>query len=294
MNSPIFVVSDIHIGSGGSRDSFSQNKRNHCFESFLNYVEKENGELIILGDFIDVWRFSLKKIIKVRNDLFNRLSEMKVTYVPGNHDEALKAYCDTDEIPHPFFRKLKQPFVKIIGRKRFSFLHGHEFDWLYRNLTPRMGRFLGLSSSIIEYAKGYSVFTIEEALFNVEEKLYLSSINLLKQISGFTNFHSYLQNDYVSLRYKHIGKLLSKHENKKLEEGYDIAVSGHTHHACIFKDWYLNSGSWTGHSNNFIKILPDGKANIYNWKKNVPEINKSTINRFKVNSKFKTTYATAN
>jgi UDP-2,3-diacylglucosamine pyrophosphatase LpxH len=50
MNAPIFVISDLHIGSGGVRDSFSQNNRHLCFNKFLDYVEKEDGELVILGD----------------------------------------------------------------------------------------------------------------------------------------------------------------------------------------------------------------------------------------------------
>lgn len=297
MDLPIFVISDLHIGSGGSRDSFSQNRRNHFFDNFLDYVEKENGELIILGDFIDLWRFALKKVIKARVDLLDRLSEMKVSYVPGNHDQALSAFIDSHDIPHPFFRKIRKPFVKVIGSKRFSFLHGHEFDWFNRNLTPRVGRFLGLSSSIIEYAKGYPVFAsdvIEKAILNIEEKLCLSYINLLRQIYYFTGYSAPSQYDWILPRQKRIEKLLSKYEHKKNIDGNDITISAHTHKPCRFKDWYLNSGSWTDQTNNFIRILPNGKADIFNWESNVPRINNFAINRFGLNHKLKTSYVAVN
>jgi UDP-2,3-diacylglucosamine pyrophosphatase LpxH len=215
MTAPIFVISDLHIGSGGTRDSFDQYDRSSCFNRFLNYVEKENGELIILGDFIDLWKFNLKKVIKARIDLLDRLFEMKVCCIPGNHDQAFTAYMNSNSAPHPLFTKVTKPFVRLIGGSKFSFFHGHELDIYNRNLTPRIGRVLGVSSSWVEYIKGYPVFSsenIEEALLKIEEKLFVFCFSVMSQLNKFLNISEIFENIQVLPRQKRIEKQILKHE----------------------------------------------------------------------------------
>ena len=289
MNVPVFVISDLHIGSGGVRDSFEEDNRSRCFQKFLDYIEKEDGELIILGDFIDLWRFSLNKVIKTRTDLLDRLAQMKVSFVPGNHDQALTKYINSENVPHPFFRKVTQPFTRIIGDRKISFMHGHELDIINRNLTPRMGRFLGF-----EYAKGSPVFSsdsIEEALLNIEEKLFLLFLNIAKNIFSVAGFSEQLEHFYIMPRQKRIDKLILKHEHKKNNDG---AISAHTHRLCKFQDWYFNSGSWTDRTNDFLRILPDGKINLFNWQTERPKLNNSELSSSDYYSKFKSGYIMAN
>ena len=40
---------------------------------------------------------------------------------------------------------------------------------------------------------------------------------------------------------------------------------GHTHRPGEFGSWYFNSGSWTGLSNNFIRISPCGQVQVFDW-----------------------------
>ncbi len=297
MSAPIFVISDLHIGSGGTRDSFDQYDRGSCFNKFLNYVEKEGGELIVLGDFIDLWRFSLKKVINVRMDLLDRLSEMKVSCVPGNHDQALTAYIDSKNLPHQFFKNIKMPFTRNIGGRKFSFFHGHELDIFNRNLTPRIGRLLGLSSSWIEHIKGSPVFSsenIEEAFLNIEEKIFTSFLNIIRQAAGQLNFSDVLENIKVLPRQKRVEKLIIKHEYKNEIEGNDVAISAHTHRPLKFQNWYFNSGSWTDQTNDFIQIFPDGKVSLFNWDINTPKPNNTEVKSSGIYSKFKANYVMAN
>jgi len=299
MNIPIFVISDLHIGSGGTTDSFSQNKRSVYFDNFLDYVEKEGGELIIIGDFIDLWRFALKKVIKARRELLDRLAEMNVCCVPGNHDQALARFINSPDVPHRFFRKIKEPFVRTIGDKKFTFFHGHELDPMNQKLTTGVGRVLGLSSSLVEYAVGYPVFSsdvIEEALLNIEEKLFLFRLNVAGLLTNFagSGCSAILQNGQALPRQKRTEKLLLKYELKKQIDGNDITVSAHTHQPCRFQNWYFNSGSWTGRNSNFIRILPDGRADIFDWEKDTPIYNDVVADIPRLTSKFKTGYAAIN
>lgn len=299
MNTPIFVISDLHIGSGGKTDSFSQDNRSIYFDNFLDFAEKEGGELIILGDFIDLWKYPLKKVIKTRRDLLDRLAEMNVCCVPGNHDQALARFINSQNVPHPFFRKIKEPFARIIGSKKFTFLHGHELDPMNRKLTPRVGRVLGLSSSLVEYAAGYPVFSsdlIEEVLLDIEEKLFLFLLDFAGLLTNFAglSYSAILQNGQALPRQKRAEKLLIKYELKKQIDGNDITVSAHTHQACRFQNWYFNSGSWTGQNSNFVQILPNGRVNIFDWEKDVPRYNNAVADIPHLTSKFKTGYAAIN
>jgi UDP-2,3-diacylglucosamine pyrophosphatase LpxH len=299
MNAPVFVVSDLHIGSGGPRDSFCQNNRSSSFNNFLDYVEKEGGELVILGDFIDLWRFTIEKIIKVRRDLLDRLAEMEVICIPGNHDQAVSGFINSPVVPHPFFQKIKEPFIKIIGDKKFSFMHGHELDPLNRNITPRVGRMLGLSSSLFEYARGRPFFSsdmIGELASNVEEKMFLCWFDVIRSLTKFVGADdsAALSVAGVLPRQKRFGKLLLKHDLKKQIDGNDVTISAHTHRPCRFQDWYFNSGSWTGRNNNFIQIFPDSKVGIYNWEKDIPRHNDAVVYAPRFASQFKTGYAAVN
>ena len=297
MSIPVFVISDLHIGSGGIRDSFVQFNRDSCFSKFLDYVEKEGGELIILGDFIDLWRFSLKKIIRERIDLLDRLAAMKVSCIPGNHDHALTGFIDTSDVPHPFFRKILKPCIRTFGGKKISFFHGHELDIYNRNLTPRIGRILGVSSSWVEYIRGYPVFSsenIEEALLNIEEKFFVFYFNVMSQLNKFLNISEIFESIQVLPRQKRIEKQILKHEYKKIIEGNDISISAHTHRQCRFQDWYFNSGSWTDQTNDFLRILPDGKVDLFIWDTDTPRFNNIEIRSSSFYSKIKGNYVLAN
>jgi uncharacterized membrane protein HdeD (DUF308 family) len=63
---------------------------------------------------------------------------------------------------------------------------------------------------------------------------------------------------------------LSEHvrevQEDRMREGYDVAVVGHTHKAGRIGDWYVNSGSWTGTRNSFLRIGPEGDVRYFEWK----------------------------
>lgn len=299
MNFPLFVVSDLHIGSGGPRDSFCQNNRSDSFDSFLDYVEMEGGELIILGDFIDLWRFTIKKVIKTRRDLLDRLAEMNVCCVPGNHDMAFNEFVNSPTVPHPLFRKVRGPFVRIIGGRKFSFMHGHELDPLNRNVTPRVGRMLGLSFSLLEYARGRPFFSsdvIEEAMLNSKKKMLMFWLDVVKPLRRFRNMEdSAVSPDYPILSEQNrIWKLLLRCDLKKQIDGNDVTVSAHTHRPCRCQDWYFNSGSWAGQTNDFVQISPSGRIDIYKWENNVPRHNDTVVNLSGPVSQLRMSYAAVN
>ena len=83
-------ISDIHLGTRGSKAEF--------LLDFLSHTESEY--LYLVGDIVDGWR--LRKSVywnQSHNDVIQKLLRKarkgtKVVYIPGNHDEALRDYVD--------------------------------------------------------------------------------------------------------------------------------------------------------------------------------------------------------
>jgi len=94
----LVLISDLHIGGDKIIEDFN------CKEeliSFLDHLEtlKDPLELLILGDFFDLWKVESKPedqiafIVEQWPELFKRLKKFgethKITVIPGNHDHAL-------------------------------------------------------------------------------------------------------------------------------------------------------------------------------------------------------------
>ena len=102
--SQIVVISDLHMGVNDSFSEFSQNRP--ALVEFLNQIRNSQNvkELVIAGDLVDEWFLPMDYIMpqsesafvdaiaannKTVIDAFNSIigdGNIKVTYVPGNHD----------------------------------------------------------------------------------------------------------------------------------------------------------------------------------------------------------------
>ncbi len=277
---PIFVVSDLHLGSGGRRDNFATYRKEKQFFDFLDFVAKNDGELIITGDLVDMWRFRIRRILRRYAELFDRLAKMNVSYIVGNHDQAIEPLVQNGILPHSFFGKTTSPFTRLIGDKNFKFMHGHELDPFNSRMKHLWGRVVCISAGTFEWINGapfYSTETIEKVLINLEEKLREIWIRFcleLKKIFGYEINTKSSESRLKNIRTK---KLLTRHQDYKNFHGHDITISAHTHRVGRFKNWYFNSGSWVGETNNFLSILPDGSTAIFDWTKFGPKRNQTIL-----------------
>jgi hypothetical protein len=71
--------------------------------------------------------------------------------------------------------------------------------------------------------------------------------------------------------------MLGRYQADRTDGLYDIAVVGHTHRAGTFGEWYFNSGSWTGPTNNFLRIAPDGRIRVFDWEEQGPRVNQTVV-----------------
>jgi UDP-2,3-diacylglucosamine pyrophosphatase LpxH len=254
---PIFVISDLHIGDKGSSDHLAVRNREKLLRKFLDYVEAEGGELIILGDLFEFCRCNLGKVLVTRKSLLDRLNKMHARYVVGNHDIELAPLIGADMLRHPFFDNMTHPFVRKIGGRRFMFMHGHELDPLNKNTDPGWGKILGIFRGIIEEKNGKPLafggrFT--SAAIVLKDKT-------LRQLDKLTE--KVIRRDPMKPGLKR--KMIRLYHHDMIENGYDVAIVGHTHKAGRCSNWYYNSGSWTGRTNDFLRIMPDGTVEIFKW-----------------------------
>jgi UDP-2,3-diacylglucosamine pyrophosphatase LpxH len=279
----VFVISDLHIGSGGPRDTLDSLDKRHLVESFLNHVQREDGELIILGDMIDLWRFGLMAVVRTHRELLDHLNEMNVTYIPGNHDQVLGSLQHPGGIIHPFFDKLASPCTRQIGSRQFHFMHGHELDPINGRIGPNIGKALGLSAGLIEWAKGAQVFSSEvigEAMLELGERVlahYYALTHGIKRHLGCGSHGHCDMADRTPLKTQHERNMLRRHNNSRLANGHDVVISAHTHRPGVFSDWYYNSGSWTSDASTFLRITPDAVTKLFDWTNFGPRPNDATL-----------------
>ena len=96
----LVVISDQHIGGDKPIDDF---KIDDVFVRFVSelynesMLQKNKIELLIIGDFLDLWKISsenkIAQVVRNHKDVFSVLKKFgkqnTITLVPGNHDYEL-------------------------------------------------------------------------------------------------------------------------------------------------------------------------------------------------------------
>jgi len=236
-------------------------------------VGEQAGELVIIGDFLELWRFRLPDVLDEHWRLLDTLTEINFTYVLGNHDSDLKLTEIQEQAYHPIFDRIHQPFVRSIGDRDFKFMHGHEVDPFSGDCLKNWCKILNPLSSVLKFGDGACVLTndtLVQLMLEVGE-------NVLRMWRGVTRFttktmeqcHLFVPDG--SLEYSRRGirtrQMLARYHQDRKEGLYDVAIVGHTHKAGRCSQWYFNSGSWTGKKRNFLCILPDGAVEVCHWDK---------------------------
>lgn len=270
---PTFVVSDTHCGDGGPRDNFaamSSGRRAQEFEMFLDYVEIENGNLIILGDLLDLWQSNLSSVLNERKTLLDRLVRMRALYIHGNHDIDLKYIKKHGSVftDHPIFDPVacRQLYCNF-GDKKFIMVHGHEQDPYCVGDGPGIGRISAIYSGIKEDKNGGPLSKSKFSSKTVEQQ----ALGHWDRFSGFCRRLAGKPTN-LSIIYKNIVDTLTSSNS-------DALLFGHTHSGGRFitKQGELlpiyNTGTWAEEINTFAVIKESGDINLFNW-----DMGKVTLN----------------
>lgn len=241
-------ISDIHLGDGSKTEDFHATRE---FIDFLEYVDKNAEELIIVGDLFELLQADLDEIILCHQLILEKLidtaQKVKLTYVIGNHDHIPFVSFVNRTIGNVRIALKYQSSDKLIWAE-----HGNQYDDFNR---------FGDVMSAVDTPIGSKI----ARLVALAEKVHPEADNFLfKVVSPFISQRnkSKIVNISPSKKkiYKSAGGDYSEYEEgaKRVLKGKTkVVVFGHTHEALIKKlngGFYVNCGSWVTDSLDFVEI----------------------------------------
>ena len=230
-------ISDLHLGDGSRTDDFHRDKE---LLKFLEFVESQAKELVILGDFLELWQADLDRVLFSHSEVINRLlglrNNIKVTYVVGNHDYIPFAKFAESDIGISL--EYKDQEAGIVAE------HGHKYDIFNRYKNP-------LKS--IKWPPGKYFTKVVAGL----ERLIHPDIDVwarraMENLDGFLQQAISVRNKVPPASKEYIkrgGHFVEFEEAVKglVRQGAKIVIFGHTHQ-CQIKNFdggaYANCGSW--------------------------------------------------
>jgi UDP-2,3-diacylglucosamine pyrophosphatase LpxH len=219
----IAILSDLHLGTFGC----------HAQE-ILSYLQSIEPEVLVLnGDIIDIWQFKKKYFPPAHIQVIREILKMsergvKVHYITGNHDEALRRYSGTSLGNLSIDDKL----VLEVDGKRVWIFHGDVFDATTKGWAKVLAKLGG---------KGYDLLILLNHVINQI---------LLGMGKNRMSFSKKVKNG-VKKAVAWIGDFEQTAAELAIQEGYDVVICGHIHqpqkrvvenqHGQVL---YFNSGDW--------------------------------------------------
>jgi UDP-2,3-diacylglucosamine pyrophosphatase LpxH len=233
-------LSDIHLGTRGCQA-----------ELLLDFLKNNECEhLYLVGDIVDGWR--LKRWWywpQAHNDVVQKILRKarkgtNVIYIPGNHDEAARQYC---QLTFGDVAVEEEAIHETADGKKLLVIHGDQFDGIVR-----YARWLAILG---DWA--YTTALRLNTLYNWgRRKLGLSYWSL---------------SAYLKHRVKNAVQFIGNYEHAVASEarrrGVDGVVCGHIHHAeirTIEGVLYCNDGDWVESCTALVEDF-DGRLRILRW-----------------------------
>jgi len=184
----IAVISDLHIGA--------EDFRPDGFGEFLDHLEREHDEIILLGDVFECyfpvlpWRALAEydRFDRLYHDITRRFRSPKYTVLSGNHDMVVRRA-----------RGIPSTTVREARGYRILLSHGFENESAYRS---------ALRIRLVE--------------------MYMWFVYRLKRL-GFPALYAYSYRMDYELNVKDGGAVHVEAARELVRRGYDVVVFGHTH-----------------------------------------------------------------
>jgi hypothetical protein len=148
-------------------------------------------------------------------------------------------------------------------------MHGHELDPIISDRWESISPFLRPFIGALEFRSDTCLVT-SDAVSDFLGEMAEKCLRIWHGITG--NAESWASPAIVGMddesmtrikRPLRTRNMLTRFYHNRREGLYDIAVTGHTHKAGHFQDWYFNSGCWTQKRVSFLKISPEGRVQIF-------------------------------
>lgn len=233
-------ISDVHLGTRGCKAEF--------LLDFLKHTDSDY--LYLVGDIIDCWRLRRSWYwAQSHNDVVQKLLRKarkgtRVVYVPGNHDEPLRAYT---EMQFGGVTVLVEAIHETADGRRLLVLHGDEFDGIVK-----YARWLALLGD-----RAYNLMIFVNHWFNRARRRL--------------GYPYWSLSAYLKLKVKNAVDYINEFEEAVAAEarrrGVDGVVCGHIHKAEIRRVGdilYCNDGDWVESCTALVEH-GDGRLEIVDW-----------------------------
>jgi UDP-2,3-diacylglucosamine pyrophosphatase LpxH len=249
-------ISDVHLGTRACQA-----------DSLLAFLrEYPSNHLYLVGDIIDFWSMSrgihwspaqntvIQKVLKRA-----RHGE-QVVFVPGNHDEALRDYCET---AFGDIRVEREYVHETADGRRFLLIHGDDFDQVTRH--HRWVAVLG------------------DVAYNTLVRIngWLSRLRRLLGIAGYWSLAG-----YAKRRVKTALQFIFDFEDSVIhhvrERGLDGVICGHIHWAALKEVEgliYANCGDWVDSCTAIVEHH-DGRLEKVEWSAVCRTVSQSALTDF--------------
>lgn len=233
-------ISDVHLGSKAAKAEF-----------LIDFLRHHEAEMIVLvGDIVDGWRLKRSWYWPQNcNDVVQKLLRQarkgtRIVYIPGNHDEFLRAF------PGMHFGGIEvaQSMIHEAGDgKRYLVIHGDEFDVVVRH--ARILAYLG------DWAYDLAI-------------LINRGLNAMRRQFGmpYWSFSAWAKLQ-VKQAVNFIGDFQRVVAQEARQRGVDGVICGHIHHAVI-EDVdgvaYINTGDWVESCTAVAEDF-DGNMQLLRW-----------------------------
>lgn len=248
----IIAVSDVHLGYTKQKDDF---------KNFLDYIkEKEVHRLVIIGDFLDMWRRDIAGVVIQNTDILRKLEELQnqnkiIDIIAGNHDYHIKNL--KKEYGYQFsFHESGLDIVEY--GKIYSFYHGYEFDNFQNEAY-----FEALCYTSDVTGEQFSDFW---EYLQKGDKFWQRFLNFFRKKNIEEAVKAMLTPPEQRLE-KEYDKVRRKALKEKEDKGKDFLIYGHTHEPFVDQTQTIaNTGSWVKpeidpgkipHYNTYLEIYED-------------------------------------
>ncbi len=278
----IFVLSDLHIGDGSVKDNLLKGDNQTLLYRLLDKVERSGGKLVLLGDLFELWRYKPQAVFDRWQGLLDRLAQLDAVYVPGNHDGQLWQQREYWQRQHPFFGALRKPFIISIAGTHYKFMHGHEVDPMISESTDRLCPILCMLARPLEMGSSNCLVTsdlLTEVLLEAGEQCLHLWHRLTRQWNRAVYDHLGISEDGWRrlIRPIRTRNMIARFFQQQQRGVYDVTITGHTHKAGRFRNWYFNCGSWTQSVVNYLRIDPDGSVEVNDYWMQGRQVNQTTV-----------------
>lgn len=233
-------ISDFHLGTRGCQAE--------KILDFLRYTESEY--LYLVGDIVDGWHLRKRWYWpQSHNDVIQKILRRahkgsKVFFIPGNHDEAARDYCD---LSFGGVMVVNSAIHTTAKGQRLLTLHGDQFD------------------AVMGYAKWLAKFGDAAYHFALGVNMIF---NYVRRKLGFPywSLSAYLKNK-VKNAVEHISAFETFIADEARRQNVDGVVCGHIHYAEMRKIGpllYCNDGDWVESCTAMIEDI-NGDLSIIDW-----------------------------